>query len=218
MLDIGWAELFVIGVLILLVTGPRDLPKVLYEIGRWVRRARAMAREFQGHVDGMMREVELEELRKEAQRLRSFNLRDEVNKTLDPTRADACRPEPGGSESGPGGTETAQRGQASPAGASKSGREADGQTSASAGLGATDWLDAGLDGADQAPAMHGVEAQAAGYPFTASAQGDNTGRPVPGRAETGRADPGQAGSGPIAGDRAGSGPVNAPAAESGGRG
>ncbi|KRW93601.1 Sec-independent protein translocase protein TatB [Paracoccus sp. MKU1] len=46
MLDIGWSELLLIGVVALIVIGPKDLPKLFHTLGRITARARAMAREF----------------------------------------------------------------------------------------------------------------------------------------------------------------------------
>ena len=47
MLDIGWSELLVIGVVALIVVGPKDLPKLFRSLGQWVGKARGMARDFQ---------------------------------------------------------------------------------------------------------------------------------------------------------------------------
>ena len=66
MLDIGWPEFAVILIVALLVIGPRDLPRALYTVGKWVRSARKVANEFQRHVDDMMREAELDDLKKGA--------------------------------------------------------------------------------------------------------------------------------------------------------
>ncbi|WP_255542793.1 Sec-independent protein translocase protein TatB [Azospirillum sp. INR13] len=66
MFDIAWSELMVIAVIALVVIGPKDLPKAIFTLGKWVRKARGVAREFQTHIDDMMRETELDELRKEA--------------------------------------------------------------------------------------------------------------------------------------------------------
>ena len=46
MFDLGWSELLVIGVVALIVVGPKDLPVLFRNIGRWVGKARGLAREF----------------------------------------------------------------------------------------------------------------------------------------------------------------------------
>lgn len=46
MLDVGWSELLLIGVVALIVIGPEDLPKLFHTLGRITARARSMAHEF----------------------------------------------------------------------------------------------------------------------------------------------------------------------------
>ena len=84
MFDIGWQELFIVGVLALLVVGPRDLPRALRTVMGYVRRAKDMAREFQNGIDEVAQEVELDDIRKEANRIGQMDLTEEVNKTVDP--------------------------------------------------------------------------------------------------------------------------------------
>ena len=47
MFDIGFSELLVVGVVSLIVVGPKDLPGMFRTVGRYVGKAKAMAREFQ---------------------------------------------------------------------------------------------------------------------------------------------------------------------------
>ncbi|MGQ9371806.1 Sec-independent protein translocase protein TatB [Azospirillum sp. A39] len=84
MFDIGWPELMVIAVVALIVVGPKDLPKAIYSVGKWVRKARMVAREFQTHLDDMMREAELDELKQQALKARDFNVTRELEKAVDP--------------------------------------------------------------------------------------------------------------------------------------
>lgn len=84
MFDIGWSELAIIAVVALIVIGPKDLPKALHTVGKYVAKARKLAREFQNNVDDMVRQAELEDLRKQVEQARNFNLAQELEKTIDP--------------------------------------------------------------------------------------------------------------------------------------
>lgn len=84
MFDIAWSELGIIAVVALVVIGPKDLPKVLRTVGQWTSKARSMAREFQSGIDDMVRESELDELRKAARQITDGSIQDEVKKSIDP--------------------------------------------------------------------------------------------------------------------------------------
>lgn len=84
MFDLGWSEMLVILVVALIVIGPKDLPKVAREIGRWTAKARAMAREFQRSFDEMAREAELEELKAKLQKINPHTISQTVRETIDP--------------------------------------------------------------------------------------------------------------------------------------
>lgn len=84
MFEIGWSELMIIAVVALVVIGPKDLPQAIYSIGKWVRKARLVAREFQGHLDDMMREAELDDLRKQALKARDMNIQRMMEEQIDP--------------------------------------------------------------------------------------------------------------------------------------
>jgi sec-independent protein translocase protein TatB len=84
MFDFAWSEIIVIAVVALVVIGPKDLPKALRTVGIWVGKARAIAREFQSSLDQMIRESEIEDVRKEVEKVTSINLEHEIEKTVDP--------------------------------------------------------------------------------------------------------------------------------------
>jgi sec-independent protein translocase protein TatB len=64
MFGIGYSELLVIAIVGLVVIGPKDLPRVMRQVGRWIGKAQTMARHFRSGIDTMMREAELEEMEK----------------------------------------------------------------------------------------------------------------------------------------------------------
>jgi sec-independent protein translocase protein TatB len=63
MLDLGWSEILVIGVVALIVVGPKDLPKMLRTLGQYAGRARSIARDFQRSLDDAARQADIDELR-----------------------------------------------------------------------------------------------------------------------------------------------------------
>ena len=65
MFDIGWSELLLIGIVALIVIGPKELPSALRTLGQWMTKVRRMAGEFQNQFQEAIREAELSELKKE---------------------------------------------------------------------------------------------------------------------------------------------------------
>jgi sec-independent protein translocase protein TatB len=64
MFDIGGGELLVIGIVALVVIGPKELPGLLRTAGNAMGKVRRMASEFRGQFDEAMREAELDQAKK----------------------------------------------------------------------------------------------------------------------------------------------------------
>jgi len=83
MLDVGWTEILVIAIVLIIVVGPKDLPQMLRTFGRMVAKMRGMAGDFRQQFDEALREADLDDVRKtigEAQKLNPLNtIRDAVN-------------------------------------------------------------------------------------------------------------------------------------------
>lgn len=110
---IGGLEIFVVGLVALLVVGPKDLPVLMRRVGRIMGKARAMANDFRASFDEMARQSELDDLRKEVEALRTGQglhplgpeaeaafreIHDDLNRPAD---ASAARPETTGVEEWP---------------------------------------------------------------------------------------------------------------------
>jgi len=65
MFDISWTEFLLIGVVALIVIGPKELPAVLRTVGQWTRKVRSMAADFQHQFQEAMREAEMADLKKQ---------------------------------------------------------------------------------------------------------------------------------------------------------
>lgn len=71
MFGLGWGEMVVIGIVALIAIGPKELPTVLRSVGHWMGKIRRMAAEFQGQFQEALREVEISDLKKQAEEMSS---------------------------------------------------------------------------------------------------------------------------------------------------
>src|SRR3954453_6000416 len=81
MFGIDSPELLVIAIVALVVIGPKELPGLLRTWGKWMSQMRGMAAEFRGHVDEMVRQSELDEVKKQLEGSPGLDLQ-----SLDPTQ------------------------------------------------------------------------------------------------------------------------------------
>jgi sec-independent protein translocase protein TatB len=87
MFDFAWSELGLIAAVALILIGPKDLPVAIRTITDMIKKARRMASEFQTHVDEMMREADLHEVRDQIASIRNFDIRGEIERHIDPDRS-----------------------------------------------------------------------------------------------------------------------------------
>ena len=76
MLDIGFPEFLLISFVLLIVVGPRDLPKVLRSITSFIRKIKSMASQFHSGIDDLANEAEISDLRKEVNKIDKKSLID----------------------------------------------------------------------------------------------------------------------------------------------
>jgi sec-independent protein translocase protein TatB len=81
MFGIDSPELLVIAIVAVVVIGPKELPNLLRTWGKWMAQMRGMAAEFRGHVDEMVRQSELDEVKKQLESAPGLDLQ-----SLDPTK------------------------------------------------------------------------------------------------------------------------------------
>jgi sec-independent protein translocase protein TatB len=84
MFDIGWTEMLVIAVVMIVVVGPKDLPKMLRTFGKTTAKLRSMAGDFQKQFNEALKEAELDDVKKSVDSLRSLNPATEIKKQLNP--------------------------------------------------------------------------------------------------------------------------------------
>ena len=61
MFDIGWSELLLIGIVALIVVGPKDLPRMFQALGRLTAKAKRLGREFTAAMEEAARDTGVKE-------------------------------------------------------------------------------------------------------------------------------------------------------------
>lgn len=87
MLDIGWSEILVIAIVLIVVVGPKDLPRMLRAFGQATSRMRKTANEFRRQFDEALREAELEDVKNVVEDARRLDPRSDIRKVFDPLRS-----------------------------------------------------------------------------------------------------------------------------------
>src|SRR5689334_1958748 len=96
--SLGFQEIILLGIIALVVVGPKDLPLLLRKLGKWTAKLRGMAQEFRTGFDELARQAELDELRREVDALRRttsiHNIGAELQKPLGTMESYASAPTP----------------------------------------------------------------------------------------------------------------------------
>ncbi|QDJ09997.1 Sec-independent protein translocase protein tatB [Roseomonas mucosa] len=83
MFDLAWSEIAVIVVVAIVVIGPKDLPDTIRTVAKGIGKLRRMAGELQGHLDEVVREAKLEDVRDQIRDIRNFDIKGEIQRTVD---------------------------------------------------------------------------------------------------------------------------------------
>ncbi|TPW34462.1 Sec-independent protein translocase protein TatB [Oecophyllibacter saccharovorans] len=87
MFDLSWAEMALLVVVALIFIGPKDLPVAMKALSKGIRAMRGLAAEFQRHLDEMVQQADLGETHQQLRDLQKFNLRNQVERIIDPDRS-----------------------------------------------------------------------------------------------------------------------------------
>lgn len=86
MLDIGWTELLVIAVVLIVVVGPKDLPPMLRAFGKMTSNLRKMAGDFRTQFDEALREADMDGVRQTIDDAKRFHPANAIREAINPLR------------------------------------------------------------------------------------------------------------------------------------
>lgn len=87
MLDVGWSEIIVIAVVMIVIVGPKDLPKMLRAFGKATARMRSTANDFKRQFDDALKEAELDDVKNIIDETRKLDPRKKMTQVFDPIRS-----------------------------------------------------------------------------------------------------------------------------------
>jgi sec-independent protein translocase protein TatB len=86
MFSIGWTELLVVAIVLIVVVGPKDLPPMLRAFGKMTSNLRKMAGDFRTQFDEALREADIEDVRKTISDAKSLNPANSLRDAINPLR------------------------------------------------------------------------------------------------------------------------------------
>lgn len=85
MFDLGWQELILIAIVAIIVVSPKDLPQAIRAVTQFARQLRGLSREFRSGVSELVREVELDDLRRQVNKAGGVDELNDLTSGVDPT-------------------------------------------------------------------------------------------------------------------------------------
>jgi sec-independent protein translocase protein TatB len=86
MLDIGWSEILVIAVILIVIVGPKDLPPMIRAFGKMTANLRKMAGEFRSQFDEALREADMDDVRRTISDVQNLNPTNSLRDAMNPLR------------------------------------------------------------------------------------------------------------------------------------
>ena len=78
MLSLGWSEITVVLVIIILVIGPKELPTLLKQLGYLSKKIKSLSRDFNTSVNNIVKETEIDQVQKKIKKVSSLNVKEEI--------------------------------------------------------------------------------------------------------------------------------------------
>ena len=72
MFTFGWSEIFLIGIIVVVVIGPKDLPKFIKQVGSFTKYIKKMSSEFKSSINEIAEEEEIKELAKSVKEVKKI--------------------------------------------------------------------------------------------------------------------------------------------------
>ena len=83
MLSLGWSEIAIVIIIVVLVVGPKELPNIIKQFGYFSKKIKSLSREFNTSINNIVKEVEIDQVKKKIDEVSSLDIEDEILKNTD---------------------------------------------------------------------------------------------------------------------------------------
>ena len=83
MLSLGWTEITIVLVIVILVVGPKELPTLLKQLGYLSKKIKSISRDFNTSVNNIVKEAEIDQIQKKIKKASSLDVKEEILSNTD---------------------------------------------------------------------------------------------------------------------------------------
>ena len=80
MLSLGWSEITIIVVIIVIVVGPKELPSLLKQLGTFSKKIKSISREFNTTINNIAKETEIDQIEKNVKKISNVDVKNKIIK------------------------------------------------------------------------------------------------------------------------------------------
>ena len=80
MLSLGWSEITILIVLVIIVVGPNEIPNLLKQLGYFSKKLKSISKEFNANLNNLAKEAEIDKIQKDIKKISSFDPKKEILK------------------------------------------------------------------------------------------------------------------------------------------
>ena len=78
MLSLGWSEITIVLVIVILIIGPKELPTLLKQLGYLSKKIKSLSRDFNTSINNIIKETEIDQVQKKIEKVSSLDVKEEI--------------------------------------------------------------------------------------------------------------------------------------------
>ena len=80
MLSLGWSEITIIVIIVIMIVGPKELPNIIKQIGYFSKKIKLLSREFNTTINNLAKDAEIDQVQKDIKKISKLDHKNEILK------------------------------------------------------------------------------------------------------------------------------------------